>query len=610
MPSETSFLDRFSLRTHVALIAAGVLALLAYQLLTGWNGAVVLLYVVYAAALLLAVVVIRRYLPWARYGVTIVMTALIVLLLPEPFVTQQASLAILFPPFLTLVLLHRRWIVLIAVATLLGLLARAGSLESIYTKPDFLLIYSVLVGMLVTVRGTIDREMHREQMLRREYYDASRRDSLTGLANRRQLLEVGAVLEQQDAPICVLAIDLDRFKSVNDTLGHNTGDVVLTEIGRRFTKLCPPGALLARTGGDEFFVVLDNYTPARTLSLAQQLAEAAAAPLTVDASIVRIGCTIGIATRQGAQRFDDLLRYADIALYSAKGQRMPIGTFTQELREEVEHAFALEYDLRTAVENGQILTYYQPIVDLHTHTIVGVEALLRWQHPVRGWVSPAQFVPMADRIGLIDRIASDSLTRACHELRQWNELQLASPLFLSFNLIPRQVEDHQFIARVLATVEECGLNPSQLHIEITENAILNRVAAHENIEALRAKGVRIALDDFGTGYASLATLHHIAIDTLKIDRSFVQSVQGHQSSVIIEMITAVAGALPINLIAEGVETAEQIEFLLKHGCRYGQGYYFAPALSADEIFRRLTSSSLPLHLPRPALATACTYKPS
>jgi diguanylate cyclase (GGDEF)-like protein len=382
----------------------------------------------------------------------------------------------------------------------------------------------------------------------------------------------------------LMMIDLDRFKAVNDTLGHPIGDAVLRVVAKRLQSVVRPTDLLARLGGDEF-VLMALPTPERSDlgPLAARIVDTLGRPYLIDGHLINIGASVGVAVAPAdGTEHAELLRSADLALYHAKQSGR--GThvfFAPPMDSRARARRALEIDLRKALALGEFELYYQPQVDLDTHSVVGFEALLRWRHPERGLVSPVEFVPLAEEIGLIVPLGEWVMREACREAMGW-----PNAVSVAVNVSSHQFSDSARLVDLVArSLAASGLPGSRLEIEITESVLLrDDQAVLETLHRLRGMGVRIAMDDFGTGYSSLSQLHSFPFDKIKIDRSFVKD-RGDVASqnAIIRAITALGLSLGISTIAEGVETSDQLRRIRAEGCTSVQGYLFSRPVPANQI---------------------------
>jgi diguanylate cyclase (GGDEF)-like protein len=425
------------------------------------------------------------------------------------------------------------------------------------------------------------RELQRE---RERALQQAHRDALTGLPNR--LMFQGhmrrVLAEAAPAELAVLYLDLDGFKSVNDTLGHPVGDDLLRAVADRLQHCTREADLVARLGGDEFAVVQqDSRQPDAAALLSERILRALGAPFVIQSHQIIIGTSIGVALADPrGSTADGLLRKADIALYSAKAAgRGAWRPFHPDMDLEMQQRRRLEADLRCALADGQFELYYQPLVDAATQRLTGFEALLRWNHPTRGKISPSEFIALAEEIGLIRPIGAWVLQRACADAALW-----PAPLKIAVNLSPVQFRRGNLVAEVEQALAESGLKAQRLELEITESVMLQQNEATLGIlHRLRALGARISMDDFGTGYSSLSYLHRFPFDKIKIDQSFVRNLTRDKGS--LEIIRAVVGlgrALNMEILAEGVETPEQLRLLQAEGCDELQGYLFSCPLPLPE----------------------------
>lgn len=446
---------------------------------------------------------------------------------------------------------------------------------------------------LIGTARSIGRQVG-QYMGRREAEEALKfvagHDALTGLPNRmmfNQRLEHALALAQRgDTRLAVLFIDLDRFKVINDTLGHEAGDALLCEVAARLRQQLRNTDTVARLGGDEFVVLVENVAdPLYVGSVAQKLIEVLTAGFLVGGGEYHVTASIGVSTYpDDAADVQTLLKNADIAMYRAKEQgRNTFQFHSAQMNVHSVERLTLESGLRRALERGELLLHYQPILDMRTRRITGMEALVRWQHPELGLVPPAQFIPIAEETGLIVPIGEWVLDTACTVQRNWREQGLPAVL-MSVNLSPRQFMYGDFARDIARLLGRPGYDAGGLKLEITESMVMhNPERAVSLIRGLKDLGLHIAIDDFGTGYSSLAYLRRFPIDTLKIDRSFILDTPGDAgASAIAQAIIAMAHNLGLEVTAEGVETQQQFDFLLQHHCDQMQGYYFSAAVAEAE----------------------------
>jgi diguanylate cyclase (GGDEF)-like protein len=411
-------------------------------------------------------------------------------------------------------------------------------------------------------------------------------DALTGLCNRehfRNSLAAALRPAGTDAPprpLAVVLFDMDGFKQVNDTLGHAAGDAVLRLFGERLRGELRSVDTVARLGGDEFAVMVCDVDEGTMHGLLQRLFAALARPCALEGKMVTLRACAGVALApQDGADVDTLLGHADIALYAAKREGSSRWCFFEQRMHESRHRQAqLAQDLRNAADRGELRLEYQPQVDAADGRVCGVEALLRWRHPVHGAVSPAEFVPIAEAVGLMPQLGDWVLVEACRQARLW-----PSALAVSINVSATQLRDRHFLERVVAAVD--GLEPGRIELEVTESALIDDPdTVVQTLNRLREHGLRIALDDFGTGYSALGYLRRFRFDTLKIDRSFVNDLAANgESRVIVDTILAMAKALRMAAVAEGVETCEQAELLRERGCATLQGFLISRPLAPESV---------------------------
>jgi diguanylate cyclase (GGDEF)-like protein len=410
-------------------------------------------------------------------------------------------------------------------------------------------------------------------------------DPLTNLPNRVLLMDrlhhaMERAKRHKDNRFAILFLDLDRFKVVNDSLGHNIGDLLLIESTCRLSACLRGEDTVARLGGDEFVILLEDIQdPTDATRVADRIQHDVALPYVLEGHNVFVSVSMGIVLNEARyERPEDILRDADIAMYRAKGQgRGRYEMFDTTMLARAMTRLELESDLRKAVERQEFIIHYQPIVELGTQQIIGFEALVRWQHPTRGLVSPAEFIPMAEETGLIVPIGHWVLTEACHQIRAWQvQFPADPPLTVSVNLSTRQCAQTDLVQRVAEVLQSTGLNASGLKLELTESMIVEDAeSTSDMLSELRALGVQVQIDDFGTGYSSLGYLQKLPIDTLKIDRTFVSRLgKDGSGSEIVQTILALAHNLGMKVVAEGIETDEQLAKLRSMQCEYGQGYLF------------------------------------
>ena len=424
----------------------------------------------------------------------------------------------------------------------------------------------------------------------------ARQDSLTGLPNRevlRHALDDAMVSAVRRKRLCsVFLLDLDRFKAVNDTLGHPAGDMLLRLVALRLSDKVGNLGQAGRLGGDEFEVVLPGLSSRAELSeLAQAIIDSLSRPYPINGTNVSIGASIGIVTSDYDDRTsDDLMRDADLALYAAKAAGK--GTyrfFSPDMHEVARERQLMESDLRVALENDQLRVVYQPVVNTSTEAVTGFEALIRWDHPEHGPISPTEFIPLAEEIGLINEIGEWVLRTACAEAARWPE-----HIMIAVNLSPVQFKAHALPSLVQMVLSDSGLAAKRLELEITEGVLLNNDEhVHDMIGRLKAIGVKLALDDFGTGYSSLSYLLRVPFDKIKIDQSFVRGASAPESrnAALIRAMVGLATDLDMQTTAEGVETQDELILIRKLGCSHIQGYIFGKPMPASEASNLAASES-------------------
>lgn len=415
----------------------------------------------------------------------------------------------------------------------------------------------------------------------------ARTDLLTGLPNRARFRELAALrletARRNGSRFALGCLDLDQFKSVNDTLGHPVGDALLTTVARELEELAGPGVVFGRLGGDEFGMVITDFVR-RTdvMDIAQRIISRIGRSKVIDGARITVGTSIGVAFASDRdETIDDLIRNADLALYRAKdGGRAMVMVFDDAMHREAENRRQLQEDLHAALEHNQFRLGYQPIIDVRSGTIAGFEALLRWQHPERGLLSPATFIPLSEECGLIEPIGAWVLKRACLDAATWPR-----NLRVAVNISPAQFGTATLLSHLAQALAVSGLAPDRLEVEITEALFMNQMAESDRfLSDMRTLGVRIALDDFGTGFSSLGYLTRFPIQKLKIDRSFVSGgADPENRRAVVEAIVGIAESLGFVTTAEGVETASDLAWIRSLGCDQAQGYHFARALPAEAV---------------------------
>jgi diguanylate cyclase (GGDEF)-like protein len=447
-------------------------------------------------------------------------------------------------------------------------------------------------------------------------------DPLTGLPNRVMFMDqlkatIQAAGHKQSACYAVLFLDLDRFKVINDSLGHLIGDELLVTVARRLESCLRSGNSVSRTserctisrfGGDEFVVLLLGLKePSNAGMVADRILSVLSEPLSLRGHSVSVSASIGIAIGTGGiDSADELLRDADTAMYQAKTNgKSRWCLFDQSLREQAVERLEMEKDLRNGIKLGEFIVHYQPIVELHTRAIKGFEALLRWRHPIRGLVGAGEFVPVAEEIGFIVELGTWVLRQACHQVRAWQlKFPTHAKLFVSVNVSTKQFASSRLVECVQESLAESGLDPHCLKLEITESAIMtDPKSAAQTLNSLRALGVSISLDDFGTGYSSLSYLQNFPIDTLKIDRSFVNRIgSSNESDEIVRTIVNLAHTLGMEVTAEGIEEPSQTAQLTSLACETGQGFLYSRPISEINVEQLLSELAGPPRKPLTPIA--------
>ncbi|MBK1989550.1 EAL domain-containing protein [Sphaerospermopsis aphanizomenoides BCCUSP55] len=446
----------------------------------------------------------------------------------------------------------------------------------------------------------LKRELCERQQLQNELLYKALHDPLTDLSNRTFLMErleeaIKLVKTQSDYQFAILFLDCDRFKVINDSLGHLVGDDLLIAIGNRLQTLMRDTDILARLGGDEFAIFLDDIIDINYVKLvADQILQTFSVPFKLSRTEVFITASIGIVFSKSSYNTpQELLRDADTAMYHAKSQgKSRYCIFTVDMYQQAIKLLQLENDLKRAIERQEFIVYYQPIISLSTGKISGFEALVRWQHPTLGMVSPGEFIPVAEETGLIAAIDTWVLQTACRQLRNWQEQKVIDDnIFISVNLSVRLFSQPNLLAIIDQAWREIKLKPQNLKLEITESAIMeNSQAAAVILQQLRECKIELSIDDFGTGYSSLSYLHRFPANTLKIDQCFINDLDQNPKNIgLISTIIKLAHTSEMKAVAEGIETPEKLAQLRSLGCDFGQGYLFSKPLPATSVLDLLAS---------------------
>ncbi len=466
--------------------------------------------------------------------------------------------------------------------------------------PGTWVILPLLVPPLLAVHLTAQMSQEREQLAEKRAHEALH-DQLTGLPNQTLLadrIEAGlARTPRRGERLVVLLLDLDSFKTVNDGLGHGIGDALLQDVAERLTQVIRPGDTLSRFSGDEFAIVCEGIRDPELELLVEMIRQTIARPFTIATHEVTLTASIGVAPATPGASAQSLIREADSAMFRAKSAgRDQAAHFHQTMLDQATARLDDQLGLRRALERNELRAHYQPVVDLTTGEAVGMEALVRWEHPERGLIGPDQFIPLAEDTGLILPLGAWMLETALGQLQHMRrEMPEARDLWMAVNLSPRQLTDPDLIHKVTRALAETGVPAGNLHLEITETAVMSSVdASTSTLDSLRQLGVHLIIDDFGTGYSSLARLKKLPVTALKVDRSFVDGLGRDSSDLsIVDAIINMADSLGLGVIAEGVETREQLEILQSLGATMGQGYLWSRALPASGLADWL--QAVPLH---------------
>jgi diguanylate cyclase (GGDEF)-like protein len=455
------------------------------------------------------------------------------------------------------------------------------------------ILYFLGVALVVfSMRRISDQRTERARRVAAEQraHEVSICDPLTGLPNRGQFeTEVADALKSSQTRGTILLLGLDQFKKLNNLYGHLGCDAALAQVARRLRDGVPASELLARTGDDEFAVFVPHADADAIGQLALDLVKSVKEPVQIGLEHQSIAASVGIAqSGRGPITVGELLRCAHVALSRARATSVEFCFFDPKMDAHVRERSILEKDLRAALGGDEIRPWYQPIVDLKTNRIVSFESLARWNHPVRGFISPEIFVPMADELGLTDQLSGQLFGDACRDAATWPD-----DISLSFNFSPAQLADKNLAEAILMVLRETGLPPRRLEVEITESALVADLGTTRHVlQTLRNAGARIVIDDFGTGYSSFYHLYELRFDKLKIDKRFVQELgESDESEVFIRAIIGLSRGLDLRVTAEGVETQEQAEAVYRLGAHQGQGYLYGKAAAADHIMRMVSAQA-------------------
>ncbi|GAE43870.1 diguanylate cyclase/phosphodiesterase [Mesobacillus boroniphilus JCM 21738] len=443
------------------------------------------------------------------------------------------------------------------------------------------ILYEGRMAEQIVGRDLTQRKKAEKTIKYMAYYDV-----LTGLPNRNMVRKhLNAALSNGSGKLAVLFLDLDRFKIINDTKGHRVGDLLLKVVATRLKNAVREQGLVSRQGGDEFIIVLKDFGKEQIIEVAERILNEFNEGITIEGQEFFVTPSIGISMAPAdGQDEETLIKHADTAMYLAKDRgKNNYQFYTDKLHGLSSRKMELENGLRKALEQNQLMLHYQPQVNLETWKIIGVEALVRWVHPEKGIISPAEFIPMAEETGLIVPLGKWVLKKASAQNKVWQEKGY-SPIPMSVNISVRQLQEDRFIDSVKQVLFDTQLAPKYLDFEITESVMQNSEKTALILDQLKELGITLAIDDFGTGYSSLSLLKHFPIDKIKIDKSFVDDIIHHSNQgAMVKTIIDMGHNLQFDVIAEGVEEQEQVEFLLKNGCVVGQGYHFSRPLSVEAM---------------------------
>jgi diguanylate cyclase (GGDEF)-like protein len=480
---------------------------------------------------------------------------------------------------------------------------------TMFSEDDLRLLETLANQAAVALEnGHLEQSLAELSRLKEQLRYQAYHDPLTGLPNRTLFLEkvVDRIGHPSDKMPVVLFLDLDDFKVVNDTLGHAAGDRLLSDVASRLRTVLRSDDVAARLGGDEFAVLLDDDTGlSESEAVAHRIIESMRASFSVDGHETTVGASIGIAAaRLGTEEADELLRNADVAMYTAKASgKNRVSVFEPTMHAAIVERHALSAELSRSLGQGELAVYYQPIVSLPGARVTGVEALVRWRHPVRGLIGPSEFVHLAEETGMILPLGRWVLSEACRQAAAWSKINPAGPLLtMSVNLSAQQLQEPTFVSDLKAILLETGLTPWQLVLEMTETVMFHDTATTiSRLEAIRGLGVRIAIDDFGTGYSSLGYLRRFQVDILKIAREFIGPAESEEEWAFAGAIVALGRTLGLTIIAEGIEEIGQFRRLHELGCEYGQGYLFSRPQESGEITELLMAGQSLLEVHKAAV---------
>ena len=472
-----------------------------------------------------------------------------------------------------------------------------------------------LAGSLFNLQHNLLVQQVKREEAERQLIHGAFHDSLTGLANRALLFDrlnwsMSHARRHADRFFALLYLDLDRFKVVNDSLGHHYGDKLLVQVSRRLEGLLRQNDTLARIGGDEFTILLDSVkTPHDITLVAGRIQYALSRPYLIEGKEVETSCSMGVVTySKNYETAEEMLRDADIALYRAKARgRSRFEVFDAAMHQEQQRLHEIEIELRGALKRRELEVHYQPVVDLKTGAPAGLEALCRWKNRKGEWISPTVFIPVAEETGLINDIGRWVLRQTCRDLSKFLAVMGDNPFWVSVNLSPRQLHQADLVAQVKDALRQGNVPPHALKLEVTESAMKDDLPLfRDRLGQIKELGVKIFLDDFGTGYSALAHLEGLPVDGLKVDRSFVLKIQAeHADPAIVEAVLTLADALNLETVAEGIETPRQALWLKEKGCGMGQGFYFARPVPLAQALKLIKQKTL---TPAPRKVTALFHK--